>query len=588
MENKLASPNHKATRTLAAILCTGAANLNTRLSTTEASAISALRRDFQMMRDVCKQYNGHVLKSVGERLLMSFSSAVNAVTCSLKIQAELAQLESKPGFDQPLQHRIGIHLGDVFISDAEIIGSGVTIAMQLQTEAPPGGICISQPLYEVIRWNISPNVIYLGERSVEGVAKAVPIYQIYPVAAAPITDSADDSGITPSPQPPQSLIPTSPPNDDQTSRYRPPQQLLDEVAWALEWSETSRRVKKVILYACSHSWETDATKLDHLELSGLLSDLLQVAPTFEVLQTLLHRIVGRLNKRSEYLPTLKTIFRHVERLYKQEGHSNPNIYCEIAHRIEHSNQARRIKKLILWTCREQWEKDPIALDQIPLGEIIPELVGVASNVSQLRALLNKGVQSLNKPVEYEQVASLIMDYLQPLYAHDAPSRQVTSPDANSSPLDWQPLSNQKEPVALQPESAVPVPVLPDVPSSGSLATVQSKDSSVSESNHYARAEDACNVFDLRVNLMKRTNSLRAKLLIFSVVQHVITSSDRSWLLLGQHRLDDLLSQLLKTCTTCAELEIKLGEAAAAQNSPDEYAQVAETLIRVLQPCYAQF
>ena len=102
-----------------------------------------LYKDFQIITQLAQQFEGQLLKSSGTRLLFYFPSALNAVNCAQEIQLLLRQITestSKP----VLTHRIGIHLGEVIFSCADIIGTGVKVAERLQAEAPSGGICISQ------------------------------------------------------------------------------------------------------------------------------------------------------------------------------------------------------------------------------------------------------------------------------------------------------------------------------------------------------------------------------------------------------------------------------------------------------------
>ncbi|MBD2578240.1 AAA-like domain-containing protein [Oscillatoria sp. FACHB-1406] len=141
-------------------------------------ALESMQRDFQLMREICQRYDGQVLKSMGDGLLIYFVSAVKAVDCAREIQRALAKkAETLPDI-AILRHRIGIHVGDVFFNGDDVLGVGVNIAARLQAKAEPGGICISQTVYEVVKNNLSLEVNYCGPQELKGLPEPVPIYQV--------------------------------------------------------------------------------------------------------------------------------------------------------------------------------------------------------------------------------------------------------------------------------------------------------------------------------------------------------------------------------------------------------------------------
>jgi adenylate cyclase len=581
MDYDASPPNLRATRTLAAILFTQAVGWTARLSTSEEQALNAIHRDFQAMRNLCRQYEGQILETINNGLLMSFSSAVNAVACAIDIQSTLSESREQNSQNEGLQHQIGVHLGDIFYSDTEVSGNGITIAMQLQAEAVPGAICISQSLYEIVKSSLTFEAQYLGERMLKGIQGNLALYQINPVSGTVASPVAAKAEITP---PPQFVSLAQMPTvmGTETAENEPESlsiQACTEVAWRLGWSGSSSRMKKVLLYACRHIWEPDIRKLDALEIAPLLSELLQVVPAFEQLQTLLYRIVGKLNKRSEYLPTVRTILQQIECLYPTCSH---NLYTELAHQLEHHEHSDRAKKLILWVCQETWEKDPYKLSQVKLRDLLPELLGMAPDLQQLQSLLNRGVQGLNKPVEYERVAQLILSYVEGFYHQPQSTSRVVSAAAPPSP------TSPPEPEVYVPPPQLTEDSVPDVTPdlNGGSAIHPLPEPAPSQNQTVSALKlSTCNVYDLRLNLIKRTNPLRAKVLLFAALHHTLTFSDRSWLVLNQHRLDDLLERLLEVCASPADLETKLSQAAASQKQHEEYAQVAETISKVLRPCY---
>lgn len=165
-------------RSLAAIVFTDIVGFSARMQADEETTLMLLKRDFDSMRDICTQHQGSVLKTTGDGLLLYFSSAVQAVACALAMQRFFAkQAKTRPAA-QSLVHRLGIHLGDVFVNEQDVMGDGVNIAARLQAEAEPGGICISQTVYDVVKNKLALHVIRLGPRELKNISQHIPIYKL--------------------------------------------------------------------------------------------------------------------------------------------------------------------------------------------------------------------------------------------------------------------------------------------------------------------------------------------------------------------------------------------------------------------------
>jgi hypothetical protein len=85
----------------------------------------------------------------------------------------------------PLQHRVGIHLGDMYVSESEVMGDGVNIASRLQTIAEPGGICVSQTVYDIIKHKVALKATHLGPKELKNISHAVNVYKIFIDAIEP-------------------------------------------------------------------------------------------------------------------------------------------------------------------------------------------------------------------------------------------------------------------------------------------------------------------------------------------------------------------------------------------------------------------
>src|SRR5262249_62204333 len=89
-------------------------------------------------------HNGEIVKTIGDGLLLSFPSIVEAVSCAVAMQSGMARRNKNIVADLRIEFRIGINLGDVIVEKGDVFGDGVNIAARLEQIAPPGGICMSE------------------------------------------------------------------------------------------------------------------------------------------------------------------------------------------------------------------------------------------------------------------------------------------------------------------------------------------------------------------------------------------------------------------------------------------------------------
>jgi class 3 adenylate cyclase len=172
------SPLSRGQRSLAAIVFTDVVSFSARMQADEEATLELLKRDFDAMREISMQHQGAVLKTTGDGLLLHFSSAVQAVACALAMQRFFAEQAKTRPPSQNLVHRLGIHLGDVFVNEQDVMGDGVNIAARLQAEAEPGGICISQTVYDVVKNKLALHVTRLGPRELKNISQHIPIYKL--------------------------------------------------------------------------------------------------------------------------------------------------------------------------------------------------------------------------------------------------------------------------------------------------------------------------------------------------------------------------------------------------------------------------
>jgi class 3 adenylate cyclase len=144
----------------------------------EEGTLAILKRYRDAMARLIEAHSGRVVNTWGDGLIAEFPSVVESVRAAVDVQNELAEFNSGLPTDTRMLFRIGINLGDVIVEGDDIYGDGVNIAARLQASAPPGGIVISNTVYDQVRNKMTVGFEFLGELSVKNIEEAVPSYAV--------------------------------------------------------------------------------------------------------------------------------------------------------------------------------------------------------------------------------------------------------------------------------------------------------------------------------------------------------------------------------------------------------------------------
>lgn len=132
-------------RKLVTIVCADLAGYSRLIGLDEEGTIARLKTHRRaMINPAIARHDGGIVKTMGDGLLVEFTSPVEAVRCAAEIQLGIGVRESNVPEDRHIRFRIGINLGDVVAEDGDVLGDGVNIAARLQALAEVGGICISR------------------------------------------------------------------------------------------------------------------------------------------------------------------------------------------------------------------------------------------------------------------------------------------------------------------------------------------------------------------------------------------------------------------------------------------------------------
>src|SRR3954451_23501742 len=140
------------TRKLSAIIAADVVGYSRLMGDDEAGTLEALKTHRRELLDPkIAEHHGRIVKTTGDGLLAEFSSVVDAVRCAVAVQQAMPERDTGVAADNRIELRIGINLGDVIVEGDDLYGDGVNIAARIEALADPGGVLVSNTVYDQVR-----------------------------------------------------------------------------------------------------------------------------------------------------------------------------------------------------------------------------------------------------------------------------------------------------------------------------------------------------------------------------------------------------------------------------------------------------
>ncbi len=166
-------------RKLTAILSGDVVGYSSLMGVDEEGTLEALKAHRTHRIGPCiDNHNGHIVKLMGDGMLVEFPSVVDAVRCAVEMQGALATFNVGVAADKRIELRVGVNLGDIIVEGDDIYGDGVNVTARLEALSDPGGICISGTVYEHVHNKLDLAFDDLGEHEVKHIREPVRVYKV--------------------------------------------------------------------------------------------------------------------------------------------------------------------------------------------------------------------------------------------------------------------------------------------------------------------------------------------------------------------------------------------------------------------------
>ena len=131
----------------------------------------------QLIRPAIAQFDGEIVKTIGDAFMVSFDSPTDAVLCGMKIQENVLNHNARATSSDQFEVRIAVNSGEVNIKDGDVFGEPVNIASRIESIAEPNEVYFTESIYLSMNKNEIPSA-EVGHRRLKGIPEEIKVYKV--------------------------------------------------------------------------------------------------------------------------------------------------------------------------------------------------------------------------------------------------------------------------------------------------------------------------------------------------------------------------------------------------------------------------
>jgi class 3 adenylate cyclase len=136
---------------------------------------SVMREHDEIVRAALKEHGGTEISTSGDGFFASFGSSVRALQCAVEMQRGLARRNETA--EHPIEVRIGLNAGEPIEEGKDVLGTAVTMAARIMSQAGAGEVLVS----DVVRQLVAGKGFLFtdrGEFVAKGFEEPVRVYEV--------------------------------------------------------------------------------------------------------------------------------------------------------------------------------------------------------------------------------------------------------------------------------------------------------------------------------------------------------------------------------------------------------------------------
>ena len=158
-------------RQLAAIMFTDIVGYTALMEKDEKEAFEVLKKNRALHKQVINEFQGRLIKELGDGILATFPTVSDALNAAVKIQKDCNETSK-------FKLSIGIHQGEIVFENGDVFGDAVNISSRIQTLGIAGSILFSKKVTDEIKNKNEFTTASLGSFEFKNVKEPIEVFAL--------------------------------------------------------------------------------------------------------------------------------------------------------------------------------------------------------------------------------------------------------------------------------------------------------------------------------------------------------------------------------------------------------------------------
>ena len=144
----------------------------------DTAGLVMIHRHDELAARAIQQYEGTVVKTIGDSAMAEFPNPGSAVRAAVEIERQFLKLNLTLPEDHRVEVRIGVHTGVGFRKGNDLFGDVVNVTARIVKRTAPAQILISRPMYEAISNDSDLHCRWLSKLTIDGRTEQEDIFEV--------------------------------------------------------------------------------------------------------------------------------------------------------------------------------------------------------------------------------------------------------------------------------------------------------------------------------------------------------------------------------------------------------------------------